>query len=145
MERKKLLDALKQLKVQTGSLVCMGCGHEHNCGIHGCAIIREAMDYIVDLETTYRTEMCEDSYDCMELGKVRKALQVAEARAEKAEKERDAAVERIRQDRWCEDCKYQPVFSLCENDGMCDMCGTPCYCGRCIDGNLWKWRGEKEE
>ena len=84
MERKKLLDALKQLKVQTGSLVCMGCGHEHNCGIHGCAIIREAMDYIVDLETTYRTEMCEDSYDCMELGKVRKALQVAEARAEKS-------------------------------------------------------------
>ena len=28
--------------VETGSLICMGCGHEHNCGIHGCAIIREA-------------------------------------------------------------------------------------------------------
>lgn len=22
---------------------CLGCGHEHNCGIHGCAIIRAAI------------------------------------------------------------------------------------------------------
>lgn len=42
MEHKKLLAALKQLKVETGSLACAGCGHEHNCGIHGCAILREA-------------------------------------------------------------------------------------------------------
>lgn len=42
MERKKLLAALRWLKVQTGSLACAGCGHEHNCGIHGCAILREA-------------------------------------------------------------------------------------------------------
>ena len=43
MERKKLLAALKQLKVETGRLACLGCGHEHDCGIHGCAIIREAV------------------------------------------------------------------------------------------------------
>lgn len=43
MERKKLLAALKQLKVNTGSLACMGCGYEHNCGVHGCAILREAV------------------------------------------------------------------------------------------------------
>ena len=43
MERKKLLAALKQLKVETGHLACLGCGYEHNCGIHGCAIIREAV------------------------------------------------------------------------------------------------------
>lgn len=23
---------------------CLGCGFEHNCGIHGCAIIREALE-----------------------------------------------------------------------------------------------------
>ena len=25
-------------------LRCLGCGHEHNCGTGGCAIIREAAD-----------------------------------------------------------------------------------------------------
>lgn len=43
MNKKDLIDALSHLKVETGSLACFGCGHEHNCGIHGCAIIREAV------------------------------------------------------------------------------------------------------
>lgn len=41
-----LLQALRRLRVETGSLACMGCGHEHDCGIRGCAIIREAADLI---------------------------------------------------------------------------------------------------
>ena len=86
MEHQKLLAALKQLKVQTGSLACMGCGYEHDCGIHGCAIIREAVTYIVNLETTHRAEMCEAGYDCMELGKVRKALQAAEFKLDEAKR-----------------------------------------------------------
>ena len=44
MNTKELIEALGRLKVQTGSLACLGCGHEHNCGVHGCAIIREAAD-----------------------------------------------------------------------------------------------------
>lgn len=43
MERNQLLAALRKMQVETGSLVCLGCGHEHNCGVHGCAIIREAV------------------------------------------------------------------------------------------------------
>lgn len=42
MEIKELIAALKKMAVETGSLVCLGCGHEHNCGISGCAILREA-------------------------------------------------------------------------------------------------------
>lgn len=38
----ELAEALRQLKVETGSLACVGCGHEHNCSTHGCAILREA-------------------------------------------------------------------------------------------------------
>lgn len=50
MERNEnLLQALRRLKVETGSLACLGCGHEHNCGIHGCAIIREAAERIESL------------------------------------------------------------------------------------------------
>lgn len=43
MRDEDLLAALRRLKVQTGSLACLGCGREHNCGIHGCAILREAI------------------------------------------------------------------------------------------------------
>lgn len=48
MNTKELIEALGQLKVQTGSLVCLGCGHEHNCGLHGCALIREAVTQLIE-------------------------------------------------------------------------------------------------
>lgn len=44
MNDKELLQALRKLKVETGSLACMGCGRENNCGVHGCAILRAAAD-----------------------------------------------------------------------------------------------------
>ncbi len=46
MRDEDLLAALRRLKVQTGSLACLGCGWEHNCGIHGCAILREAIAFV---------------------------------------------------------------------------------------------------
>lgn len=30
------------IRIQTGSLACLGCGYEHNCSINGCRILREA-------------------------------------------------------------------------------------------------------
>lgn len=42
MNDKGLLAALGRLKVETGSLACMGCGYEQNCGVHGCAVLRAA-------------------------------------------------------------------------------------------------------
>lgn len=44
-----LVNALYHLKVETGSFACMGCGYEHNCSIHGCAIVRKAADAIAAL------------------------------------------------------------------------------------------------
>lgn len=46
MEVNEIIAALRRMKVNTGSLVCLGCGHEHNCGVRGCEIIREAADKI---------------------------------------------------------------------------------------------------
>lgn len=40
MGNEKLLKALGRLSVETGSLACLGCGWEHNCGAQGCAILR---------------------------------------------------------------------------------------------------------
>jgi len=42
MSNEELLRALGRLKVETSSLACLGCGHEHSCSTHGCAIIRAA-------------------------------------------------------------------------------------------------------
>lgn len=49
MKTEELITALRGLKVETGSLTCLGCGHEHNCGIHGCAIINAAADRLEEL------------------------------------------------------------------------------------------------
>lgn len=46
MSDNDLIAALRRLKVQTGSLACLGCGREHNCGIHGCAILRETIAFV---------------------------------------------------------------------------------------------------
>ena len=136
MEHKKLLAALKQLKVETGRLACLGCGYEHNCGVHGCAIIREAVACITDLEATHRTEVCEDGYDCTELGKVRKALQTAESKLGKVERERDAAVRDL------EEIMFRGGLNI-------DTC-VYCTYGQCYARGGARncepvWRGQKEK
>lgn len=42
MRPHEITRALRWLRVETGSLACASCGHEHNCDLHGCAIIRAA-------------------------------------------------------------------------------------------------------
>lgn len=49
MKNEEIVRALRRLKVETGSLVCMGCGREHDCDIHGCRIVREAAELIEKL------------------------------------------------------------------------------------------------
>lgn len=46
----ELIRQLSRMKVQTGSLVCLGCGLEHNCGIHGCAVLRSAIVAVRQLD-----------------------------------------------------------------------------------------------
>lgn len=46
MNDRELIASLRRLKVQTGSLVCLGCGREHNCGVHGCAILRDTIAFV---------------------------------------------------------------------------------------------------
>lgn len=49
MVLKDLIKALKRMQVETGSLVCLGCGYEHNCGVHGCRILRETVSMLEDV------------------------------------------------------------------------------------------------
>ena len=60
----ELIAALKRMATDTGGLDCLGCGHEHNCGIHGCKVLQEAVDRLEQLdramsllENTMRSEI----------------------------------------------------------------------------------------
>ena len=46
MERAELIKSLQWLetKGRLDKILCLGCGHEHNCSIHGCAVIRQAVE-----------------------------------------------------------------------------------------------------
>ena len=46
---KILIEALRRLSVQTGSIACLGCEYEYDCGIHGCAIICAARERLEEL------------------------------------------------------------------------------------------------
>lgn len=46
MDFNATLNTLRKLCVETGSLACLGCGHENNCSIHGCAILRNAIEHM---------------------------------------------------------------------------------------------------
>ena len=59
-----LADALLCAKVQTGSLACLGCGYEHNCGIHGCALIGKAVKVlraVAELSRDEEVVACRDT------------------------------------------------------------------------------------
>ena len=51
LKYEEIVKWLRSKKVETGSLLCLGCGHEHNCGIHGCAVMRAAADAMENLMT----------------------------------------------------------------------------------------------
>ena len=53
MTREELIQALNRLKVQTGSLACLGCGYEHNCAAKGCRILREAAEQLSTSKPAY--------------------------------------------------------------------------------------------
>ena len=44
MEAVDLIAALRRMAPETGGLPCLGCGHEHGCSVHGCAVLKEAAD-----------------------------------------------------------------------------------------------------
>lgn len=56
MKIEKLITALRRLKVETGSLPCLGCGYEHGCSLHGCVIINEALERITMLKEHFSEE-----------------------------------------------------------------------------------------
>lgn len=94
MKTDELIKALGRLKVQTGSLACLGCKYEDACGVHGCAIMREAA--------------------------VR--LSLYEHALEQVAKERDTLLAQLKRLGACETCKNNQPSG--EDDGHCTDCMT---------------------
>ena len=113
---------------------CFGCGQEHDCSIHGCAIIREAAALIEGLQDNLAAS--EEARS--ELGK-----RLAEAQQSLHEKtsEFDALLEGVH------DCA--DVCVLCANtdsnpdcDGECEGCENPCACWQCDEkASKFVWKG----
>lgn len=94
MDIEKLIERLEAWNEQHLSVVC-GNGHfacDYLCENEDCVVVRAAAalstlqaeneklrGYINDLETQHRTEMCENGYDCVELGKLRAELEQVKA------------------------------------------------------------------
>lgn len=120
MTTNDLLEALARLRVETGSLACLGCGREHNCSTHGCAILRAAADLIERLT----------------------------AENAKAEAERNALLPYAKE-YGCETCKNEKACFVQTREGvtvLCVKCPVPdtCPCSQCKDCGKWDWRGLPE-
>lgn len=112
MNYEEIVKWLRSKKVETGSLLCFGCGHEHNCGIHGCAVMRAAADAIENLQTenaalrrVVDNILNEQAMMIKEF--TAKLEELAEVKAE-----RDAAVEDIRK------------ILTSEYGGICEFCAN---------------------
>nr|DAE69036.1 MAG TPA: hypothetical protein [Caudoviricetes sp.] len=92
--------------------------------------------------------MHEDKQRCQEnlLAKAAEAIERLTAENAKAEAERDALIEQIKERHDCLDCKHN---DFCEYDGADDAIVFDCMncvqegcpCAGCCDSSRWEWRG----
>ena len=127
-----ILRGLKRISVDGHR--CFGCGQEHNCSIHGCAIIREAMELIQQLQG----DLAESEKARSELGKRLASAQQAlcETKSERDALERDlkGCVDS------CSACAHANSNPDC--DGECGGCASPCPCWECdVTASKFTWRG----
>lgn len=139
MTTNDLLEALARLRVETGSLACLGCGHEHNCSTKGCRILREAADLIRQLTA-------ENAGLCKEIEWKNMVIALAQRKQAEAEAERDALTEQIKERHDCMNCKHN---DFCDFDSYtvldCMNCVQEgCPCAGCFDSSRWEWRGLPE-
>ena len=79
MTIQEIIRALRSLQVETGSLACLGCGHENSCSTKGCSILRQAAEAL--------------EQQSVEVEGMRSAANSLKMHLEKATAERDAAVD----------------------------------------------------
>lgn len=128
----------KEGVLQLQSEIAKDCNRAGNAIRELLARAEKAEARARELETSFRTEKCENGPECVELGRARKKAEKAEERAEKVERERDAAVEQLRGD--CEKCaNYKVTWNGCTPDFECPLSD------RCLNRDMWEWNGGQKE
>jgi len=108
---------------ETGGLMCLGCGYEHNCPTKGCAILREAADAIEQDMALARAQL-----------ETRYAL--------------NAALRDMKHDDNCDVCigNVPGCRPECGEDMDCETCkNKKCRCRKCVRESNFKWRGPCKE
>lgn len=141
MNANELSQKLRQMASETGSLNCLGCSEENNCGIHGCAILKAAANEITNL--LFRAE--ETDALCIALEKSACALfPLYRDRLDKIEKKLEAAIADLRHIDNCDICYWKDKAPL-SCDWECETCKLACRCRTCRNEDKWMWRGAMED
>lgn len=156
MTNEEIVKALKRLRVESGSLSCLGCGYEHSCNVHGCQILREAAAQLEHFTAENRAlrsalasrpaKRAQKQARDANITYLREMAKELNAQRAQAEAERDALIEQIKERHDCIDCKHN---DYCEFDNAnvidCMNCvQEECPCAGCCDSSRWEWRGLPE-
>lgn len=150
MTNEEIVKALKCLRVETGSLSCLGCGYEHSCNVHGCQILREAAAQLEHFTAENRAlrsalaprpaKRAQKQARDASVTFLREMAKELNAQRAEAEAERDAALADLADARSCKTCKY-----ACDTRDCSSCKSKTCKCREChLDKNAWEWRGLPE-
>lgn len=150
MTNEEIVKALRCLRVETGSLSCLGCGYEHSCNVHGCQILREAAAQLEHFTAENRAlrsalasrpaKRAQKQARDASVTFLREMAKELNAQRAKAEAERDAALADLADARNCKNCKY-----ACDTRDCSNCKSKTCKCREChLDKNAWEWRGLPE-
>lgn len=150
MTNEEIVKALRCLRVETGSLSCLGCGYEHSCNVHGCQILREAAAQLEHFTAENRAlrsalasrpaKRAQKQARDASVTFLREMAKELNAQRAKAEAERAAALADLADARSCKTCKY-----ACDTRDCSSCKSKTCKCREChLDKNAWEWRGAPE-
>ena len=143
MDGREMVEALRKCSVQTGSLMCLGCGHEHNCGIHGCAILRDAADLLEHYQQALAALAKANTFIC-------RRNEALWTDYDAVCRERAQLLEDFEKSLLGDPCEYCGNFTEDDTrcvpaDLDCEKCHDPdCPCKDCRDCDKWTWRGAED-
>lgn len=118
---------LRILAVKVVGIICNGCGHEHSCSAHGCAILRQAADKLENLhrEVAAQAEIIEKQ---AALGGRVADLALA---LDRVTAERDMLLSSLKDGGCSCDVCFVNGATPVDCSGECDVCSIPCPCRTC--------------
>ena len=124
-----MMRQLRILEIERRPEACLGCGHEHSCSVHGCAVINDAATELADKDAEIAALKTENE-------RIRQNSVSQEAYQMMCE-ERDAAVNDLS---LTNTRKFNNPCEICKHNGeKCEPVDLQSVCCK------WEWRGLQKE